>query len=111
MAKKNLSISIKSLQPVNRCCNGLHSVDAVRIATKTIAGLYHGATTVELDELFIQTAASSTAEEPEYSFGGSSSLILSMKKYVFRKIHSFSDSVQRGFDVEYMRDCFVCTRK
>ena len=58
----------KILTAVNRCCNGLHSVDAVRIATKTIAGLYHGATTVELDELSIQTASSLTAEEPEYSF-------------------------------------------
>ncbi len=39
----------------------------MRVALKTIAGLYDGATTRELDELSIRTAASFTFEEPEYS--------------------------------------------
>jgi ribonucleoside-diphosphate reductase alpha chain len=90
----------KILIAVNRCCNGLQGVDAVRIATKTIAGLYHGATTIELDELSIQTAASLTAEEPEYSFLAARLLSNFVDEEVrFQEIHSFSASIQRGFDV------------
>ena len=39
----------------------------MRIATRTISGLYDGATTAELDRLSIQTASSLIAEEPQYS--------------------------------------------
>ncbi|NMO21930.1 hypothetical protein HG543_44820, partial [Pyxidicoccus fallax] len=42
-------------------------VDVMRVATKTISGLYDGATTRELDSLSIQTAAALIAEEPEYA--------------------------------------------
>ena len=47
----------KIVRAVGRCCTGLHDVDAMRVATKTISGLYDGATTSELDRLSIQTAA------------------------------------------------------
>ncbi len=57
----------KIVRAVARCCDGLSSVDPLRVALKTIAGLYDGATTRELDELSIRTAASFTFEEPEYS--------------------------------------------
>ena len=57
----------KIVRAVERCSEGLQSVDPMRIASKTIGGLYHGATTRELDLLSIQTAASLIAEEPEYS--------------------------------------------
>lgn len=57
----------KIVKAIARCCYGLKSVDALRIATKTISGLYDGATTQELDKLSIQTAASLIFEEPEYS--------------------------------------------
>ena len=57
----------KIVRAVSRCCDGLTEVDAMRVALKTIAGLYDGATTSELDELSIRTAASFIAEEPEYS--------------------------------------------
>ena len=33
------------------CCDGLENVDTIPIATRTISGLYDGATTQELDEL------------------------------------------------------------
>ena len=39
----------------------------MRVATKTISGLYDGATTRELDKLSIQTAAALIVEEPQYS--------------------------------------------
>ncbi len=57
----------KIVRAVSRCCDGLNEVDAMRIALKTIAGLYDGASTRELDELSIRTAASFIAEEPEHS--------------------------------------------
>lgn len=57
----------KIVRVVSSCCAGLPRVDALRVATRTISGLYDGATTKELDELSIQTAATLTAEEPEYA--------------------------------------------
>ena len=45
----------------------LDGVDPMRVATRTICGLHDGATTEELDELSIRTAASLIAEEPNYS--------------------------------------------
>ena len=57
----------KIVRAVTRCCEHLHDVDPMRVALKTIAGLYDGATTRELDELSIRTAASFIFEEPEYS--------------------------------------------
>jgi ribonucleoside-diphosphate reductase alpha chain len=57
----------KIVRAVNRCCVGLGDVDAMRVATKTISGLYDGATTRELDQLSIQTAAGLISEEPQYA--------------------------------------------
>ena len=47
----------KIVRAVQRNCEGLHAVDPMRVATRTISGLYNGATTRELDELSIRTAA------------------------------------------------------
>ena len=57
----------KIVRAVERCASGLADVDPLRVATKTISGLYDGATTAELDRLSIQTAAEMTSEEPQYS--------------------------------------------
>ena len=57
----------KIVRAVERCSADLDDVDPLRVATKTISGLYDGATTVELDRLSIQTAAELVAEEPQYS--------------------------------------------
>ncbi len=57
----------KIVRAVERCVTGLDDVDPMRVATKTISGLYDGATTAELDRLAIQTAAEMTGEEPQYS--------------------------------------------
>ena len=56
----------KIVRAVTRACEGLFAVDPMRVATRTISGLYDGASTRELDELSIRTAALLTAEEPEY---------------------------------------------
>src|SRR5690348_146491 len=57
----------KIVRAVQRSAGGLAHVDIMRIAVKTIGGLFDGATTRELDRLSIQTAATLIAEEPEYS--------------------------------------------
>ena len=87
----------KIVRAVERCCEGLRSVDPIRIASKTIGGLYNGATTRELDLLSIQTAASLIAEEPEYSKLAARLLDGFITKEVANQdIHSFSQSIAAG---------------
>jgi ribonucleoside-diphosphate reductase alpha chain len=89
----------KIVRAIARCCHGLGSVDALRIATKTISGLYDGATTKELDKLSIQTAASLIFEEPEYSRLAARLLNGYIEKEVAnQEIYSFSQSI--GFGVK-----------
>src|SRR5260221_14528244 len=57
----------KIVRAVGRCAAGLDRVDAMRVALKTISGLFDGATTKELDQLSIQTAAALIFGEPEYA--------------------------------------------
>ena len=57
----------KIVRAVDRVSGDLADVDPMRVATRTISGLYDGATTAELDRLSIQTAAEMIGEEPQYS--------------------------------------------
>jgi len=87
----------KIVRAIGRCCYNLQGVDTLRIATKTISGLYDGATTKELDKLSIQTAASLIFEEPEYSRLGARLLNQYIEKEVRnQEIHSFSQSIAFG---------------
>src|SRR4051812_17550742 len=87
----------KIVRAVTRCCVGLQYVDSLRIATKTISGLYDGATTQELDKLSIQTAASLIFEEPEYSKLAARLLNAYVQKEVAnQEIYSFSQSIAFG---------------
>jgi len=87
----------KIVRAVDRCSAGLEAVDPIRIASKTIGGLFHGATTRELDLLSIQTAASLIAEEPEYSKLAARLLDGFIAKEVANQnIYSFSQSVATG---------------
>jgi len=87
----------KIVRAVERCCSGLHSVDPIRIASKTIGGLFNRATTKELDLLSIQTAASLIAEEPEYSKLAARLLEGFIAKEVANQdVHSFSQSIASG---------------
>jgi ribonucleoside-diphosphate reductase alpha chain len=87
----------KIVRAVERSCEGLRSVDPIRVASKTIGGLYNGATTKELDLLSIQTAASLIAEEPEYSKLAARLLDGFIAKEVANQdIHSFSQSIATG---------------
>jgi ribonucleoside-diphosphate reductase alpha chain len=87
----------KIVRAVQRCADELDEVDPLRVATKTISGLYDGATTAELDLLSIQTAAEMTGEEPQYSRLAARLLAGYMDKEVRGQgIASFSQSVGLG---------------
>jgi ribonucleoside-diphosphate reductase alpha chain len=90
----------KIVRAVTRCSEGLADVDPMRVALKTIAGLYDGSTTRELDELSIRTAASFTFEEPEYSRLAARLLSAFIEKEVQGLgVYSFSQSIRLGADV------------
>src|SRR6476619_7822640 len=90
----------KIVRAISRCTPSLPNVDVMRIATKTISGLYDGATTRELDKLSIQTAASLIFEEPEYSRLAARLLNQYIEKEVRnQEIHSFSQSIAFGHKV------------
>ena len=95
----------KIVRAVQRSCVGLHAVDPMRVATRTISGLYDGASTRELDELSIRTAALLTGEEPEYSRLAARLLAGYIAKEVTgQEIHAFSQSVARGHEVGLIND-------
>jgi ribonucleoside-diphosphate reductase alpha chain len=87
----------KIVRAVERCAGGLDEVDPMRVATKTISGLYDGASTAELDRLSIQTAAEMTGAEPQYSRLAARLLAGYIAKEVRGQgIASFSQSVSLG---------------
>ena len=57
----------KIVNAVARAAEGLLGVDPLTVSKRTIAALADGATTRELDELSIRTAAGLIVEEPNYS--------------------------------------------
>ena len=90
----------KIVRAISRCSEDLYAVDPMRVATRTISGLYDGASTSELDELSIRTAALLTAEEPEYGRLAARLLAGVIEKEVAAiDINAFSQSVQRGYDL------------
>jgi ribonucleoside-diphosphate reductase alpha chain len=87
----------KIVRAVQRCCHGLGHVDAIRVASKTIGGLYDGATTRELDAISIDTAASLIAEEPQYSKLAARLLLGTiMKEIAGHNLYSFSQAIAYG---------------
>lgn len=95
----------KIVRAIGRCCHGLPRVDAIRVATRTISGLFDGATTKELDALSIQTASSLTSEEPQYSQLAARLLATCIDKEVENQgIHSFSQSVRSGWELGLVGD-------
>jgi ribonucleoside-diphosphate reductase alpha chain len=95
----------KIVRAVERWVDGLDDVDPLRVATKTISGLYDGATTAELDRLSIQTAADLVGEEPEYSKLAARLLSSYIRKETRGQgIASFSQSVLFGRDQGLIND-------
>lgn len=85
----------KIVRAVERWTDDLTDVDPLRVATRTISGLYDGATTAELDRLSIQTAAEMIGEEPQYSRLAARLLAGYVDKEVRRQgITSFSAAIR-----------------
>ena len=89
----------KIVKRVTDCSEDLRDIDPHRVAIKAISGLYDGATTEELDNLAIQTAAMLIGEEPQYSYLASRLLGVYIDKEVRKlDVNSFYDSVKFGTD-------------
>jgi len=103
----------KIVRAVRRSATGLSAVDPTRVATKTISGLYDGATTEELDRLSIRTAAELVSEEPEYSKLAARLLAAYIDKEVRgHGVHSFSQSIAKAHEQGLIGDdtaTFVAT--
>ncbi|WP_232677043.1 ribonucleoside-diphosphate reductase subunit alpha [Nocardioides sp. R-C-SC26] len=87
----------KIVRAVDRVSGDLADVDPMRVATRTISGLYDGATTAELDRLSIQTSAEMIGEEPQYSRLAARLLSGYIDKEVRNQgVASFSQSIGLG---------------
>ncbi|GGO78256.1 ribonucleoside-diphosphate reductase [Nonomuraea cavernae] len=85
----------KIVRAVERWAGDLTDVDPLRVATRTISGLYDGATTAELDRLSIRTAAEMIGEEPQYSRLAARLLSGSIGKEVHGQgVASFSQAIR-----------------
>lgn len=95
----------KIVKAVEKHCDGLTAADPMKVAVTTISGLYDGATTAELDNLSIQTAANLIVEEPEYSNLAARMLATYIDKEVrSQEIQSFSQSILRGHELGLIND-------
>ncbi len=87
----------KIVKRVTECSEDLRDIDPHRVAIKSISGLYDGASTKELDNLSIQTAAMLIGEEPQYSLLASRLLSIYIQEEVKNiGIKTFADSVEYG---------------
>src|SRR6056297_4075516 len=87
----------KIVNAIARASEGLLGVDPMRVATRTISALADGATTGELDDLSIRTAAGLIVEEPNYSKLASRLLATVIDKEVRNQnIPWFSESIAVG---------------
>ena len=95
----------KIVNAVARATEGLHGVDPMIVSTRTIAALADGATTQELDELSIRTAAGLIVEEPNYSKLAARLL----STYIDKEVRNqnapwFSESVSLGHKLGLISD-------
>jgi len=98
----------KIVRAVQRTAHGLPQVDVIRVASKTIGGLYDGASTRELDTISIDTAAALIAEEPQYSRLAARLLLATIVKEVSSlNIYSFSQSIEYGYEHGLISDAVI----
>ncbi len=95
----------KIVNAVARAAEGLMGVDPLTVSTRTIAALADGATTRQLDELSINTAAGLIVEEPNYSRLAARMLATYIDKEVRNQnLPWFSESVERGHHLGLISD-------
>ena len=95
----------KIVNAIARASEGLLGVDPMRVATRTISALADGASTRELDDLSIRTAAGLIVEEPTYSKLASRLLATVIDKEVRNQnIPWFSESIVVGHGAGLVAD-------
>ncbi len=95
----------KIVNAVARATEGLLGIDPMVVSTRTIAALADGASTQELDELSIRTAAGLIVEEPNYSKLAARLLATYIDKEVRNQnVPWFSESVALGHQVGLISD-------
>ena len=72
---------------------GQNEVDIAEVATKVVAGIYDGITTVELDNLAAETAASLNHAHPDYSYLAARIAITRLHKTVSKKFSEVIESL------------------
>ncbi len=79
---------------IEKLCNGLDNryIDPINVSKKVIDGLYDGVTTVELDRLAAETAASMTTSHPDYAILAARISISNLHKETMK---SFSNTMKR----------------
>ena len=79
---------------VEKLCYGLDAnyVDPIQVARKVIDGIYDGVTTVELDKLAAETAASLTTKHPDFAILAARIAISNLHKETSK---SFSNTMKR----------------
>ncbi|MEN0016311.1 MAG: ATP cone domain-containing protein, partial [Bacteroidota bacterium] len=79
---------------IDRLCYGLDNtyIDPVDIAKKVIAGIYDGVSTVALDNLAAETAASMATQHPDYTILAARIAVSSLHKVTSA---SFSSTMKR----------------
>ncbi len=95
----------KIVNAVARAAEGLLGIDPLTVSTRTIAALADGATTRELDELSIRTAAGLIVEEPNYSKLAARMLATYIDKEVRNQnIPWFSEAIDAGHHLGLIGD-------
>ncbi|MFC6084074.1 ribonucleoside-diphosphate reductase subunit alpha [Sphaerisporangium aureirubrum] len=93
------------VRAVERRAAGLGDVDPLRVATRTIAGLYDGVTAAEVERLAVQTAAELIGEEPQYSRLAARLLSACVADEVRGQgVASFSRSIRLGHELGLIGD-------
>ncbi|MDA0193475.1 MAG: ribonucleoside-diphosphate reductase subunit alpha [Bacteroidetes bacterium] len=79
---------------IDKLCYGLNTlyVEPIEIAKKVINGIYDGVTTIELDNLAAETAASLTIKHPDYAILAARIAISNLHKVTSK---SFSNTMKR----------------
>src|SRR6201981_3100044 len=79
---------------VQKLCYSLDPshVESIKVAMKVIEGLYDGVTTIELDNLAAETAASLTTKHPDYALLAARIAISNLHKVTSK---SFSNTMKR----------------
>ena len=78
---------------IQKLCYGLDPVhvDSVSVAMKVIQGIFPGVTTIQLDNLAAETAASMTTKHPDYALLASRIAISNLHKITKK---SFSETMR-----------------